>query len=297
MKMTIKASAADARLLPEGRFAGPMPWVIAIMMFLTILAAAAGLSLGSAARGLGDDLAGRLTVQIMEGNVDRRTAQIGTVRDELSRLSIVDTAKLVPAQEIAKLLDPWLGQEGIDPDLPIPALIDVTLKRGDPAAVEQVRKSVQAVVPTARIDEHAQWLAPLARLLDSLKWLSAALVLLMAAATTASVVLAARAALNNHQATIEVMHLLGASDSQIAILFQRRIALDALFGGLIGLGAALLAMAMVGNRLSAIGSDLLGSVQLGWFSWAVILLLPLFGAILSTFSARFTVVKALRRLL
>jgi cell division transport system permease protein len=297
MKMTIKASPADARLLPEGRFAGPMPWVIAIMMFLTILAAAAGLSLGSAARGLGEDLAGRLTVQIMEGNVDRRTAQIGTVRDELARLSIVETAKLVPAQEIAKLLDPWLGQEGIDPDLPIPALIDVTLKRGDATAVEQVRKSVQAVVPSARIDEHAQWLAPLARLLDSLKWLSAALVLLMAAATTASVVLAARAALNNHQATIEVMHLLGASDSQIAILFQRRIALDALFGGFIGLGAALLAMALVGNRLSAIGSDLLGSVQLGWFSWAIILLLPLFGAILSTFSARFTVVKALRRLL
>ncbi len=297
MKFRLKASAADGRILPEGRFAGPMPWVIAIMMFLTILSAAAGLSLGSAARGLSDDLAGRLTVQILEPNADRRGAQIRTVIDELSRLSAVEKARLVPAKEIADLLDPWLGQEGIDPDLPVPALIDVTLKRGDPADGIQVRKSVQAVAPTARIDEHAQWLAPLANLLNALKWLSIGLVLLMAMATTAAVVLAARAALNTHQSTIEVMHLLGASDNQIANLFQRRIALDALFGGLIGLGGALLTMVLVGERLSAIGSELLGSVSLGWLSWIVILMLPVLGAVLSTFSARFTVIKALRSLL
>jgi predicted MFS family arabinose efflux permease len=38
-----KFGAAERGLLPEGRMAGPMPWVIAIMMFLTVLAAAAGL--------------------------------------------------------------------------------------------------------------------------------------------------------------------------------------------------------------------------------------------------------------
>jgi len=43
------AAAARHRLLPEGRVAGPMPWVIAIMMFLTVLAAAAGLGLAGAA--------------------------------------------------------------------------------------------------------------------------------------------------------------------------------------------------------------------------------------------------------
>ena len=44
-----RTSAADRRLLPEGRAAGPMPWVIAIMMFLTVLAAAAGLGLAGIA--------------------------------------------------------------------------------------------------------------------------------------------------------------------------------------------------------------------------------------------------------
>ncbi len=297
MKFSLKAPPADARLLPEGRFAGPMPWVIAIMMFLTILAASAGLSLGAAARGLSEDLTGRLTIQVIEPNPDRRTAQIRNVMDELGRLSGVASVRQVPVKEISDLLNPWLGEDGLDPDLPIPALIDVALKKGRTNDVAEVRTSVRAVAPSARVDEHAQWLAPLARLLNSMKWLSAALVLLMAVATTATVVLTARAALNTHQSTIEVMHLLGASDQQIATLFQRRIALDALFGGLIGLGGALLVMGMLGNRLSAIGSDLLGSVQLGWLSWLAILILPFVGAALSTFSARFTVLKALRRML
>jgi len=65
-------ASADRRLLPEGRLAGPMPWVIAIMMFLTILAAAAGLGLGGAARSLGADIGNRATVQIVEANPDRR---------------------------------------------------------------------------------------------------------------------------------------------------------------------------------------------------------------------------------
>jgi cell division transport system permease protein len=297
MKFSFRASQAEARLLPEGRFAGPMPWVIAIMMFLTILAAAAGLSLNQAARGLSDDLAGRLTIQVTDPNPDRRAAQISALTQELRQLSGVETFTQVSAKEVADLLDPWLGEERLDPDMPIPALIDVTLKRKDANAVASVRRSIQAVAPAVQVDEHAQWLAPLARLLNALKWLSAGLVLLMSLATAACVVLSARSALNTHQSTIEVMHLLGASDVQIASLFQRRIALDALFGGFIGLGAALLTMLLLRNRLDAIGSELLGTLGLGWFSWLLILLLPIFGAVLSTFSARFTALKALRRLL
>ena len=70
-----RLGAADRRLLPEGRLAGPMPWVIAIMMLLTVLAAAAGLRLASAASGLDAGIGNRLTIQIVEPNPDRRAAQ------------------------------------------------------------------------------------------------------------------------------------------------------------------------------------------------------------------------------
>src|SRR3546814_1046120 len=48
------------------------------------------------------------------------------------------------------------------------------------------------------------------------------LVLLMILASGAVVIMTARAALGTHYATIEMLHLIGATDRQIARLFQRR---------------------------------------------------------------------------
>src|SRR3546814_9663629 len=75
-----------------------------------------------------------------------------------------------------------------------------------------------------------------------------------------TVVLATRAALNTHRETIEVMHLMGATDGQISRLFERRSAFDGLLGGLMALAAAFLVLAALQARVIATGSGLLGSV-------------------------------------
>ena len=79
LQSVFQAPPAEARLLPEGRMAGPMPWVIAIIMFLTVLAAATGISLARSAKGLDADLAGRLTIQIVEANAARRPGGVRPV--------------------------------------------------------------------------------------------------------------------------------------------------------------------------------------------------------------------------
>jgi len=293
----LRVSAADRRLLPEGRMAGPMPWVIAIMMFLTILATAAGIALAGSARSLGNDLDARLTVQLSEPNPGLREVQTREILTGLKRLAAVKTAQAVPEAQLNALLAPWLGNEALDNDLPMPALIDVELKRTGADDIAVVRELVTMIAPAARVDQQAKWLQPLADLLKSLTWLALGLVTLMTIATSAAVVLAARAALNTHRATIDVLHLLGSSDNQIAGLFQRRIALDALFGGFAGLLLALVVMLLIGGRMRALGSELLGSASLGWGGWALLFLLPLIGVALSTVSARITVLRALRQIL
>src|SRR3546814_2721273 len=47
------------RLLPDRRLSGPTPWVIAILMMLTLLAAAAGVGLARSANAIGEAIAGR----------------------------------------------------------------------------------------------------------------------------------------------------------------------------------------------------------------------------------------------
>lgn len=291
----VRASPADRRLLPEGRLAGPMPWVIAILMFLTALACAGGLSLGGAAGALGAALGNRATVQIVVADPAMRDAQAAAAARALARIPGVRAVHPVAAAEMTRLLAPWLGPDALAQGLPIPALIDVDLAPGTGTA--PLVRALGRIAPGARIDDQADVLAPLARLVTTLGWLALALVVLMAMATALAVVLAARAALDTHRTTIDVMHLLGATDVQIARLFQRRLALDALFGGVVGLAGALAVLLVIGRRVAAIGSELVGTVALPTIGWAVLAVLPLAAAALATWTARRTVLAALGRML
>ena len=294
MGFPFRVRAADRRLLREGRLSGPMPWVMAIMLFLTTLAAAGGLALGQAARDLGGGLANRATVQIVQADAAARDGQAAAARTLLRADPAVRAVAQVGPAEMATLLEPWLGANGTAA-LPLPVLIDVTL--ADPRAITRIGTALARVAPDARIDDHRAALAPVSRLIGTLRWLALALVLLMIGATACVVVLAAASALDTHRGTIDVMHLLGATDIQVARLFQRRIALDALFAGLVGLAAGAGVLALIGRQLAGLGSELVGAVALPGWGWGVLAALPLATTLLAAATARWTVVRALRALL
>ena len=289
------AATAQSRVLDEAGGIRAMTWVIGIMLFLTVLATALGLGTLGARTMLARQLAGRLTVQLVTGDAASRDRDAARVVTTLRGLPQVTQATAVSRAELARLLRPWLGSDGADPELPMPAMIDVDLVAGtDPAVVE---RTVARIAPAARIDRHESWMSPVTGFMTTLSLLSAALVLLMAGATAAVVVLAARAGLERHRATIEVMHILGSTDRQIARLFQRRIALDAALGGAVGGVAALTVVAFVGHRLGAVGSDLLGGIGLSLADWVLLGVLPVGFVVLATLAARYAVLAALRRAL
>jgi cell division transport system permease protein len=240
-------------------------------------------------------LAGRLTVQIVEPNAALRDQQSRQMVAALRAVPGVVRAEEADRAHLAELLKPWLGDTGLDPDLPMPAMIDVDV-RGD-AGVAAAEAAAKRVVPTARIDRHAQWLSPVRNFMSTLSWLAAGLVLLMASATAAVVLLAARAGLDTHRDTIEVLHMLGSTDIQVARLFQRRIALDTLMGGLVGTLLALGLVWFLQSRFDAVGSEMLSGVALQQRDWFLLLLLPLSFALLATFAARLAVLRKLGKTL
>lgn len=292
------AAAARHRLLPGGRLAGPMPWIIAIMMFLTVLSAAAGLALGAAVQAMSADLAGRASVQVVEADAVVRDQLAARTLQALRQASAVRAATPVDPAALADQLRPWLGEDAASADLPVPALIDVTLTPGaTEAKVDRLRRLLGTLSPSLRIEPHAAFLLPLAGLLTALGWLAVGVVVLMTVATGAVVVLAARGAHDSHRGTIDVLHLMGSTDVQIARLFQWRIGLDALLGGVLGFAFAVVVLLLIGLRLSATGSDLLGAVTLHGTDWALLALLPVAGVLLAVLTARWTVLRALGRAL
>jgi len=294
VKLSLNPNAPDRRLLDESRRTRAMTWIMAIMVFLTVLAGALGLGMFAAAAQLDRQLAGRLTIQIVEPDAALRDGQAAAIRAAVTRLPGVQRVAEVDRQRLAELLKPWLGDTGLDPDLPMPAMIDVEVRGSTTAAVE---RAARQVAPNARIDRHAQWLSPVRGFMTTMSWLAVGLMLLIASATAAVVLLAARSGLDTHRDTIDVLHMLGSTDVQIARLFQRRIAFDTLLGGLLGTVAALGLVWFLQSRMALVGSEMLSGVALQQRDWFLLLLLPLGFALLATFAARRTVLRALGRTL
>ena len=286
--------ASERRVLDEAGGVRAMTWVMAIMLFLTMLAAALGLGTAGAARALDRQLAGRLTVQIIDGDPVRRDASAARVLATLRTLPEVTRVAAVDRAELTRLLRPWLGSDGADPGLPVPAMIDVDLGGQDDAAVAAVARTVRGVAPTARVDRHETWMSPVSGVMRSLTLLAFGIVLLMAGATAAVVVLAARAGLETHRATIEVMHMLGSTDLQVARLFQRRVAIDAAIGGVAGAGVAIAVILLIMTRLQGLGSELLDGGRLSSTDWATLGAMPIGFIVLAMVAARATIVRAMR---
>jgi len=291
------------RLLPDRRLTGPTPWVIAILMMLTLLAAAAGIGLARSANAIGDAIAGRVTVQIVTANPVARAAQAAALRRRAAGEPYVRAARAVEQDELLATLGQWFGSEGGDDpvlkSLPLPALVDIDFVGGGDRAgqMARLRALVAAEAPGARIIPHAEWLGPVARLIRSLAWVAGGLVLLMIAASAAVVIMTARAALGTHYATIEMLHLIGATDRQIARLFQRRIAIDTAYGIALGSAVAAAILLLIGWQWSGVTAGLAATASLGPAGWALLLALPLLAIALAALTARQTLLAALKKIL
>ena len=288
-----------AALVPQARLGGPMPWVIAIMIALTTIAAAGGLALSNLASNARAEIAGGLTVQIIDALPAERDRQAEVAVALLRNMDGVAQVQRVPDAELEALVEPWLGDVGdIGDAIPTPALVDVRLE-GDVSEgrIRDLERLLAGQVPAARIDAQAVWLAPVFGAIASLQWLTIGLVVLLAVTSAAAVWLAARSALGSNRDTIEIIHLLGGTDGQIARIFQRSIGLDALLGGVIGLALGVAAVLLLGRQFAVLGSGMVSGGGLGWQDWLAIAAIPLVGVLLAMLTARLTVLRELRRML
>ena len=288
-----KVAAAD--LLPKARFGGPIPWVIAILIALVVIAAAGGLALRNLAETARADISNAVAIQVLEPNPELRGERVESIVAVLERDDLVRTLRVVPEDELSQLLEPWLGAGAASEDIPIPALIDVELSRpASPEEIARLQDALGVAVPNVRVDAQSAWLAPVYGALAALQYLALGLIALLALATAAAVWLAARSAFATHRETVEIVHLLGGTDAQILRVFQRAAVRDAAFGGIVGLALGSLAVWLLGQQFAALDSGLVSGGGFGWIDWAILLFIPVVGVLLAFVTGRMTIAFALR---
>jgi cell division transport system permease protein len=259
------------------------------MSFSIMIIAATGLALANTAGSLTRAVEARYAVEIPNGASD-----LDSLAAALRSAPGVTSVEAVPESEMRRTLERWLGPAAQSADLPVPALVNFDVKPG--LALAPIERRVRAIAPGAQISAHADRVGPLLRSMRALQWLAFGLVLLLSAAAAAAVVLAARGALDTHRSTIEVMHGIGATDLQLTHLFQRKIALDALLGSLVGAAAGSLVLLLLASGASFAGA-LVGGATLAPLDLVALLLLPLVLTALATWVGRMAVLAALRETL
>jgi cell division transport system permease protein len=182
--------------------------------------------------------------------------------------------------------------------VPLPALIDVRLEGvASPQALEGLRTALAEVAPGARVNEQADWLGPVFDTVSALRWLVMCLIALLVFTGAAAVWLAARNALNANRDTIEIVHLLGGNDGQIARIFQRSVLTDAAIGGVAGLLLGAVAVLVLGHQFAALESGMVTRGGLAPLDWAILALVPLAMVGIALLTARMTVMASLGKML
>lgn len=295
-------SAPHARLLPATRSGGPMPWVIAILIGLVVVAAAGGLALGNLADNARADLSGAATIQIVEADPELRDDLARRAAETIGQQRYVTSVRIVPQAELAQLLEPWLGANAGDGAVPIPALIDVELRGpADERRIEALRSTIAEALgdsaPAARVDAQSQWLEPVYDALAALQYLALALIALVATATAAAVWLASRSAFANHRETVEIIHLLGGTDAQVIRVFQKAVLRDAAIGAIFGLLIGVGAVWVLALQFGSLDGGMVSHGGLGIADWLAIAAIPVGAIVLALITARITIGFALRSLL
>lgn len=280
---------------PHSRF---LPWLIALMVFLSILAMAGLLALNTVAQRWDRGISGTLTVQIAPvddpaKDAERLQAVLAILAEtpEIARYESLGDARLM------QLLEPWLGADAVARDLPLPRLVDVELKPKASLDPQALSRRISSRVPGASVDDHRVWLDRLVRLIQTVQGLATLVLIFIALATVGTVVFTTRTGLAIHREAIEVLHLIGAQDSYVARQFAGRALALGLKGGVIGLVLALPTLLAIGYFAQQMDSNLIPAIRLGLTHWAILGALPLVVAIIAMVTARFTVLNTLSRML
>ena len=275
-----------------------LPWIIAFMAYLAVLALAGALILHDLAERWDRGVSATMTVQIPSSDdAAEDKERIKAVIARLRAMPDVLDAEAMDEERLARLLEPWLGTTATAGDLPLPHLVDVELKTGAGTDAQALAAKLATLAPGITVDDHGIWLERLVRLVRATEFLASVVLVLMGFATVGTVVFTTRTGLAIHQDVIEVLHLIGARDAYVARQFAGRALSLGLRGGCIGLALAVATLLGVGSLAARLEAGLLPDISLTFVNWILLAAIPLVVAVIAMVTARLTVIRTLTRML
>lgn len=280
--------------------------LICLMSFLGCITMAGAFILSSVSDRWQSGLENALTIEIPAqqngSNKLRDSKEISILNDRakeaLEKNSGIENVNILSEDDIKTLISPWLGEDAIGQDLPLPGLLSVTLKTGQvvDAVLPDLKKDLSKIAENIRIDTHESWLSDILKLTSILQFLSGFLAILIGTIAIVSISGAIRAKMAIHHQEIELLHLMGARDRYVARQFQRHMLKLSFKGCALGVFIAallFLALKLFFGKETAL---FLPNFNVKPSHMISFMLIPVLGCFIAAFTARYTVLRALRKM-
>ena len=278
-----------------------LSWISLLMVFVASLALIGAFSLSHVIGLWNRSISGSLTIQISTSLLTGESRGEDVQKDIDITLSMLDGTKgvekaaLLSAQEMNKLMEPWLGDLQNIEDLPLPKLIDVTLSKDKSFDSLTFQTRLAEAVPFAKMDSHRIWLSHLIETAQGIKDMITVVLLLLILTTSFTVIYTTCSSLAVHQDALHLLHIMGARDTMIAIQYGMRDFVRALMGGCIGLIFVFPIVWVVGSLINPLKDPLFEQASLTASDWYFVLSMPILIAFMSFMTAFTTVMKSLRK--
>jgi len=296
--------ATSAQIIPSASIAGnALTVVIAIMTFLACLTAGGVYMVNQSANAWVDDIASEITIELDPINTADIEKKMTLVSLFLAKQKGVTRIKPLSADDSAKLLEPWLGSTAALSALPIPRLIAVEIDRSSPPDIDLIKNALNQNFDGVTLDDHRRWQSEIRLLTRSTALGGISVLGLVAAATIAIIVSATRSAMASNRAVIEVLHFVGANERFISSEFERHFLGLGVRAGLVGAVAAALTFMLLPVLMHLLGGGavteaetrrLLGSGELDFGGYLVLVAVVFVVAALCMITSRFGVIRVLR---
>ncbi len=269
-----EARAMSAPIVQPASVAGrALTVVIAIMCFLACLTSGAVYMVNQSANDWFADIASEVTVQVIPVDAAEFEKKVTLVSLFLAKQAGIVKVSPLSSEESGELLKPWLGDSNALSALPVPRLIAVEIDRSSLPDMSVVRRALESNFKGVTLDDHRRWQSELRTVTRSMVLGGFAVLVLVGAATVASIVSATKSAMASNREIIEVLHFVGARERFIAHEFEKHFLSIGVRAGLVGaLGATLmfLLLPVVMRFLSSGGlaaaefRQLVGTAVLDW---------------------------------
>lgn len=278
--------------------------VIAIMAFLACLTLGGVSMVRATAASWQSQISREITIQIKPDDGLDMDAALAKARDIALSFVGTRTGQIMDEDATARLLEPWLGPDLDIRDLPVPRLVILTIDEQNPPDFEAMRALLRDSVPQATLDDHRTWVDRLVSMAQTTVMIGVSIMALVFSAMILTVIFATRGALSGNRHIVEVLHFVGAEASFVGKEFQKHFLKISLKGSAAGSLAAASVFAGLSvwqsRSLATPQSDqataLFGTFSVGYGGYIGIFMTMLIIALLTTVTARLTVLRTIHEI-